>query len=219
MLFRSAAQRRFKSDVIKEQFTRIAKVNIDIEVEEILPVAHWRSRMEFVVSPGRRLAMHQHRSHTLIEIERCHIADERIDISKINSVKLPPGARVEVAASSERISTVIEGRENFDLVEEKVNGRSYQLNPLTFWQSHKEAPSLLARTVREMAQLRPGDKVADLYGGVGLFTGELLTELGSEGRIILIDSDTNAMTDARRNFANESRVTVIESKEIGRAHV
>ena len=111
------AQRRFKADVIKEQFARIAKVNIEIEVEEILPISHWRSRMEFVVSPGRRLAMHRHRSHTLIEIERCHIADERIDISKINAAKLPRGARVDVAASSERISTVIEGRENFDLVE------------------------------------------------------------------------------------------------------
>ena len=124
-----AAQRRFKANVIKEQFSRIAKMNIDVEVEEVLPTSHWRSRMEFVVSPGRRLAMHQHRSHTLIEIERCHIADERIDISKINAIKLPPGARVDVAASSEKISTVIEGRENFDLVEEKVNGRLFKLNP------------------------------------------------------------------------------------------
>lgn len=207
-----AAQRRFKANVIKEQFSRIAKMNIDVEVEEVLPTSHWRSRMEFVVSPGRRLAMHQHRSHTLIEIERCHIADERIDISKINAIKLPPGARVDVAASSEKISTVIESRENFDLVEEKVNGRLFKLNPLTFWQSHLAAPSLLAGTVREMAQLRPTDRVADLYGGAGLFTGELLSELNDEGKILLIDSDANAMTDARRNFATEPRVTVIESK-------
>ena len=117
-----------------------------------------------------------------------------------------------MAASSEKISTVIEGRENFDLVEEKVNGRLFKLNPLTFWQSHLAAPSLLAGTVREMAQLRPTDRVADLYGGAGLFTGELLSELNDEGKILLIDSDANAMTDARRNFATEPRVTVIESK-------
>ena len=63
-----------------------------------------------------------------------------------------------------------------------------------------------------MAHLRPTDMVADLYGGAGLFTGELLSELNEEGKILLIDSDVNAMTDARRNFATEPRVTVLESK-------
>lgn len=207
-----AAQRRFKADVIKEQFARIAKLNIEVDVEEVEPTMHWRSRMEFVVSPDRRLAMHQHRSHNLIEIDNCLIAESRIDIASINAVKLPRGARVDVAAGANKVARVIEGRENFDLIEEEVNGRKFQLNPITFWQSHVKAPSLLANIVREMAQVKPDDQIADLYGGAGLFTGEFLSHLKNEGKIILIDSDVNAMTDARRNFATDDRVTIIESR-------
>lgn len=206
------AQRRFKAEVIKEQFARIAKMNIHVDVEEVAPTTHWRSRMEFVVSSDRRIAMHQYRSHNLTEIDNCLIADSRIDIASINAVKLPRGARVDVAASANKVACAIEGRENFELIEEEVNGRKFLLNPITFWQSHIKAPSLLASVVSEMAKVRPDDQIADLYGGAGLFTGEFLNHLNSEGKIILVDSDENAMTDARRNFATEDRVKIIESR-------
>ena len=43
-------QRELKSEIIKEQFSRLAKMEIDVEVEEVKPNLHWRSRMEFTVS-------------------------------------------------------------------------------------------------------------------------------------------------------------------------
>ena len=45
-------------------------------------------------------------------------------------------------------------------------------------------------------------------GGVGLFTAALLTEAGSEGAIDLVEGSKRATADARRNFAEDSVVTV-----------
>jgi len=39
-----SAQRKLKSDVIREQFARIAKMEVDVEVEEVGPALGWRTR-------------------------------------------------------------------------------------------------------------------------------------------------------------------------------
>ena len=50
-------QRELKASVIKEQFARVAKMEIDVTVEEVKPIVHWRTRMDFTVSENRRLAL------------------------------------------------------------------------------------------------------------------------------------------------------------------
>ena len=206
-------QRRLKEDVIKEQFARIAKMDISVQVTEVKPTDHWRTRMEFNVSPNRKIAMFASRSNKLIEIEKCEIADSRIDITALNSRKLPLGKKVDVVCSDDQDPTILfEDRENFDLISHDVNGRIHRLNPRTFWQSHRSAATTLASVVREMCEVRPADHVYDLYGGAGLFTGELLKDLGPEGRITLIEVDDNAITDARRNFAEDGNVEIVGAK-------
>jgi tRNA/tmRNA/rRNA uracil-C5-methylase (TrmA/RlmC/RlmD family) len=71
---------------------------------------------------------------------------------------------------------------------------------------------LLSKVVKEFAQVKSGDHVFDLYGGAGLFTAALLPDIGPGGRITLIESDDNAVTDAKRNFATEDRIEVVQGK-------
>jgi tRNA/tmRNA/rRNA uracil-C5-methylase (TrmA/RlmC/RlmD family) len=66
----------------------------------------------------------------------------------------------------------------------------------------------LTEVVREFAQVVSGDHVLDLYGGVGLFTAALLSDVGSEGAIDLVEGSKSATTDARRNFAEDSIVSI-----------
>jgi tRNA/tmRNA/rRNA uracil-C5-methylase (TrmA/RlmC/RlmD family) len=66
----------------------------------------------------------------------------------------------------------------------------------------------LTEVVKELAQVVPGDHVLDLYGGVGLFTAALLTVVGSEGVIDLVEGSKSATADARRNFAEDSNVSI-----------
>ncbi len=206
-------QRKLKALIIKEQFQRLAKEDVSVVVEEVTPTLHWRNRMEFSVSEAGKLGLFAARSSKIVEIERCLIASEAIDISEINQRKLPKGKRVDVAITSRgEKEVVIEGRENHSLIHEYVGGFTFSLNPISFWQSHKQAAELLSKVVKEFAQVKSGDHVFDLYGGAGLFTAALLPDIGPGGRITLIESDDNAVTDAKRNFATEDRIEVVQGK-------
>lgn len=207
------AQRRFKSEIIKEQFHRLAKMDIDVEVEEVLPIYGWRSRMEFTVSENRKLAMYQARSNNLIEIDQCKIAHEAIDIGGVNSQKLPVGKKVDVAIGSDGKALIaIEGRDNFALVNQRVGSFDFSISSQTFWQSHIKAPETLLQCVLEFAQLRKGDHLYDLYSGVGLFASGAIEQVGDTGRITMIEESGSAVTDARRNFASFGNVEIIEGK-------
>ncbi len=207
------AQRKLKSEIIKEQFTRLAKMTVEVEVKEVKPTVGWRSRMEFTVSPQGKLAMYEARRNNLIEIEDCKIAHEKIEIDSINSRNLPIGKKVDVAVGSDgEVITAIEGRDNFALITEEVNGFTFSISPESFWQSHVQAPKTLLEAVISMADLRSGDHFYDLYSGVGLFASGALELVGVTGRITMIEEAGSSVTDARRNFAQYEIVEVIEGK-------
>ena len=50
-------QRTLKALIIKEQFQRLAKEDVNVVVEEVTPTLHWRNRMEFSVSEGGKLGL------------------------------------------------------------------------------------------------------------------------------------------------------------------
>ncbi|MFM8192121.1 MAG: class I SAM-dependent RNA methyltransferase [Actinomycetota bacterium] len=206
-------QRTLKAAIITEQFHRLAKMEIEVSVEEVPPNLHWRNRMEFTVSDNSKLGLFASRSARIIEIDRCLIASEKIDIPTLNSRRLPKGKRVDVAITdSGEQEVIIEGRENFALIKERVGDFEFSLNPVSFWQSHSAAPELLSKVVREFTEAALGDHIFDLYGGVGLFTAALLPEVGPGGRVTLVESDDNAITDAKRNFAADERVEVVHGR-------
>jgi len=206
-------QRKLKAQIVKELFQRLAKEEVDVQVEEVLPTLHWRNRMEFSVSENGKLGLFAARRSTIVEIDQCLIANQAIKIEEINQRKLPKGKRVDVSITSKgEQEIVIEGRENNSLIHEEVSGFTFSLNPISFWQSHKGAAELLSKVVREFATIEKVDHVFDLYGGAGLFTAALLPEIGPGGRITLIEADDNAITDAKRNFATDERIEVIQGK-------
>lgn len=206
-------QRFLKSQIISEQFKRLAKLDISVAVEEVAPTENWRSRMEFTVSQNRKLALHAARSNELIEIDECKIAHSKLGIAEINLQKLPVGKKVDVVISSagDR-QVVIEGRENTSLIKENSSGFEFNLNPISFWQSHVSAPKVLVDVVNDYAKFKAGDHVFDLYGGAGLFTAAALAHIGAGGRVTLIESDDNAITDAKRNFAESENVEIVQSR-------
>ncbi|MGL5857697.1 MAG: class I SAM-dependent RNA methyltransferase [Angustibacter sp.] len=75
------AQRRMKADVIREQFRRLADLEVAVTVE---PVAGdrdglgWRTRVRHAVAPSGRLGLREYRSHRVVEVDGCPIAEPRI---------------------------------------------------------------------------------------------------------------------------------------------
>lgn len=209
------AQQKLKSAIVKEQFKRIAKMDVSVDVIGVSPKNGfgWRTRMDFTVNPEGKIALYAARSHDLIPISKCLIADQRMDLDAINQMKLPAGAKVEVAISSTGKQYIaVAGSENFDLIDEKVLDKSFSISPSSFWQSHISAPAELSKGVLDYLEVKAGDHVFDLYGGVGLFTAALAQAVTETGRVTLIELDAGAITDAKRIFADVQIVEIVEGK-------
>jgi tRNA/tmRNA/rRNA uracil-C5-methylase (TrmA/RlmC/RlmD family) len=156
------AQRRLKADVVREQLSRLAGLDLAVTVEAVPgdeDGLRWRTRQSFV-GPGK--GMRKHRSHDVIQVEDCLIA--RWD------ARTPgPGAVVE-----------------------HVGERPFEVAADGFWQVHPGAPATLVHAVLEALGPRPGESVLDLYAGVGLFAAFLAERVGPSGRVVAVEGDPRA---------------------------
>jgi len=213
-------QRKLKAEIIKEQFMRIGKIDLsspgfNLEVIEVEPSdgLHWRTRMDFAVSPNGKIGFFGARSNEVVEISQCLIADERMNVSELAARSWKSDARVEVAVSStSEVSVMRSGRSisGPTQIVEQVGGSSFKISPEAFWQSHKSAPVTLVKAALAQLGVKSNDHVCDLYSGVGLFAAAILKQLSEQGFITLIESDKSAVADARKVFLNKSNVKILQ---------
>ncbi|MEO6501243.1 MAG: TRAM domain-containing protein [Jatrophihabitantaceae bacterium] len=84
-----------------------------------------------------------------------------------------------------------------------VAGRRFTVHPAGFWQTHPRAAEVFTETVLRAAAPRPGERVLDLYAGSGLFTAALATAVTATGRVVGLESEPAAVTDAGHNLADQ----------------
>jgi tRNA/tmRNA/rRNA uracil-C5-methylase (TrmA/RlmC/RlmD family) len=211
-------QRQLKSEVISEQFSRIAKRDLNIEVEEVGAPLGYRTRFNAVTTRNGDLGFKQARSNKVVPVSDCRILQPEIEYQELSARKWKSNLRVEVSISSTGERTIATGyasdesavrtSEGPDVADYSVNGFKLEVAQRSFWQSHKLAPAILTKVVNEFANLQTGDQVLDLYGGVGLFTSQFLEVIGENGRVDLVEGSKSATADAMRNFASFSNVKV-----------
>ena len=211
-------QRTLKSDVIAEQFSRIAKMDLRVDVEEVGESTHWRTRAIATTDRNGKLGFYKSRSHSIAPVTDCIICVEGMNFSEIASRDLKGDVRVEISASNTGERSIAlaptRGEEKARLTEgpavlhENVLGKSLEVSQESFWQSHKKAPEILTQAILDFAQLKTGEHVLDLYGGVGLFTAAIVEAVGPTGHIDLIEGSRVATADATRNFASLSNITI-----------
>ena len=213
-----AHQRKLKSDVITEQFSRIAKMDLQVEVEEVGAPIGWRTRAIATTNRNGKLGFYKSRSHSIAPVDNCIICVDTMQFSEIAARPLKGDVRVEISASNTGERTIAlaptRGEEKARVTEgpavlhENVDGRTLEVSQEAFWQSHKQAPELLTKTILEFAQLQQGEHVLDLYGGVGLFTAAIIDQVGPTGHVDLIEGSKVATEDARRNFSQHKNITI-----------
>jgi tRNA/tmRNA/rRNA uracil-C5-methylase (TrmA/RlmC/RlmD family) len=211
-------QRTLKSQVITEQFARIAKMDIAVDVEEVSDGTHWRTRAIATTNRDGKLGFYKSRSHSVVPVNDCLICVEEIGFSQIAGRALKGDVRVEISASNtgERTIALAPTRgeekaritEGPQLLHEDVLGKILEVSHESFWQSHKLAPTILTQAVLEFGQFKKGDHVLDLYGGVGLFSAAIIDLIGDDGQLDLIEGSKVATADAARNFAANSNITI-----------
>jgi tRNA/tmRNA/rRNA uracil-C5-methylase (TrmA/RlmC/RlmD family) len=213
-----AHQRSLKSDVITEQFARIAKIDLRIEVEEVDESIRWRTRATATTDRNGKLGFYKSRSHSIAPVKDCIICVEAMNFGEVAGRDLKGDVRVEISASNSGERSIAlaptRGEEKARLTEgpailhENVLGKTLEVSQESFWQSHKRAPEILTQVVLDFATLKTGDHVLDLYGGVGLFSAAIVDVVGSTGHVDLIEGSKVATADAARNFNSYSNITI-----------
>ena len=174
------AQRRLKAQVVSEQLRRLASLERQVEVEPVtgdLDGLRWRTRMRYHRTEAGALGLRVHRSRRVVPVDDCLI--QALD------------ARVLVEGEPGPLGPVTE----------VVRDRAFQVAADGFWQVHRGAPATLVDAVLAAAGLRPGDRVADLYSGVGLLSRFLAEAVGEGGRVHAVEGDRRAVEQATANLA------------------
>ncbi|MGD0055004.1 MAG: TRAM domain-containing protein [Acidimicrobiales bacterium] len=222
-----AAQRSWKSVVAGEHLRRIAAIDLDITVTApTSDVRGSRTRLRCAVDDEGHLALRAARSHELIAIERCWIADGalapafatswsgavEVELRKIGDGEPFAVVRRETARGTmyELCSLRGEPLEPSTHSRVEVGGTFFSVSPRSFWQSHRDAPAMLTDCVMGFANLQSGDHVSDLYSGVGLFAVAMAKAVGPAGRVTAIESSPYAVRDARQNVEGLRHVKVRE---------
>lgn len=222
-----AAQRNLKAAVVREQFARLARLDVDVTVEplgEPEPGLRWRTRVEFAVDPAGRAGLRPHRSHEVIPVEDCLIAARGVVGSGVLSGDWSGTAAVDVAAPSrgdpvvtpvpaggagpERVVTERVVTPWASAGAERAFAHDFEVAARGFWQVHPRAASTFAGRVLTELDPKPGERALDLYAGVGLFAAALADAVGPDGQVLAVESDRTAAGLARTNLG-EWRHTVV----------
>ena len=211
-----AAQSSWKAAVVAEHLKRIGGIERDVQIISPPSPAHAsRTRLRCAVNEQGQLCLRAARSHDLVAIDACWIAESGF---------LPAFATSWDGAEEVELRAIGDG-EPFAVVKRDTHrGMMYELcslhgeplepsthsrvgvqdtyfsvSPRSFWQSHRDAPDLLLATVCDFAQVQPDDHVCDLFSGVGLFAVPLAKAVGPGGRVTAVEQSPYAVRDARQN--------------------
>jgi tRNA/tmRNA/rRNA uracil-C5-methylase (TrmA/RlmC/RlmD family) len=225
-----AEQRRLKAAVVREQLARLAGLDdVAVTVEE-LPGGplRWRSRARFAVDRSGTAGLRRHRSHDVVVLDDCPITVEPAAAAVLRR-RWPGAGAVDVSIDSTGAVTTTrldrQGRPTSSRVlrpggelpeepvgraERRAGGRDWEVEGTGFWQVHPAAADALVAAVADFADVRPGERVLDLYAGAGLFGGALAPAVGPDGRVVCVESDPGACAAADANLADFPQAEVWE---------
>jgi|TARA_B110000263_G_scaffold44818_1_gene36754 tRNA/tmRNA/rRNA uracil-C5-methylase (TrmA/RlmC/RlmD family) len=208
-----SAQQKMKLDVVKDQFLRIGKIEVDPEMIIVEPKdgLHWRTRFDFAVSNNGHVGLYASKTKKIIEIDECLIGLKEINTPEVFNKKWNGDDRVRVAVSSSGQKNISRGKFTISgpsKLREVIGENTYNISSHSFWQSHIRAPKTLTDLSLDFMNLKPGDIVCDLYGGVGLFTMPIAEKIGNHGHVHLIELSNQATRDASKIFKGYNNVSI-----------
>lgn len=166
-------QRELKRRVVAELLWHLAGVTFNREVEAVEPPdLGWRTRMRYHTDAEGRPGLRAHRSLDVVPLP---VGGCRVARPEIARPRTPDAPDSEVLAAVSASEVIIGGREVASMVvTERAAGRPFQVAADGFWQSHTQAPEVLAGAVLGGLSPQPEEVALDLYCGVGLFAGALV---------------------------------------------
>jgi 23S rRNA (uracil1939-C5)-methyltransferase len=167
------SQIHFKTEILKEALERTAKIR-DPYLRETVPAEsplHYRNRIRLQVSRQGEVGFFKPQSKEVVPIDRCSIADERLNekVSEAKTLASPllekdRATRHEIEIRLENGKTIVEA----DPSEE-----------IPFRQVHEAQNRKLTALAVEALELRGDERVLELFAGEGNFTFPISEWAGS----------------------------------------
>ncbi|YAL84515.1 class I SAM-dependent RNA methyltransferase [Dermacoccaceae bacterium W4C1] len=207
----AAFGRELKSRVVREQLRRMAGLDLPVEVEAVpgdLDGLRWRTRVDLAVDGAGRTGLRKHRSHQVLDVDDCLIADERIISDPAWAQRFEGAESVHLVAPTDGpVVAVPKPGPVAPLVTETVpvdeHALMLQVRADGFWQVHPGAAQVLVQAAMAALDPQPGERALDLYGGVGLFATELARRVTETGSVLGVEGDQVAAEQASRNLADQ----------------
>ncbi|MCX7981771.1 MAG: class I SAM-dependent RNA methyltransferase [Syntrophales bacterium] len=198
-----------------EIFRRIGGYEV-LEVEKTVPSPrewYYRGKMEFHGAVEERrgyvIGLRKIRGHEIVEVDRCLIAHESINLALGETRKKgkPMLGRLTFWADDNADSLN---------VMRHVKGHVFQVPKTSFFQANLYLVEKLVDLVLEMSELQGTETVIDAYCGVGLFSVFLARKAR---KTVGIEIDREAVEAARQNlerlFPGQSSIFQILHGEVG----
>lgn len=201
---------------LTEQLGQVDGVGESVSVRGVDRGDGWGTRTRFEVTKmDSGVGMYLEKTNDLVPIHEMPLAvPELADLDVWGSAwdaSIEPGTRVKVVAPASGPNVVVTdeawaapGEPAEQYVWERATTTDqifdYRLSASGFWQVHESAPSTLLRAVLDGAQAAPGERVAELFSGAGLFTLPLALAVGESGSVHAYEGSKRAVADARYNL-------------------
>jgi 23S rRNA (uracil1939-C5)-methyltransferase len=240
-----AAQRQLKVDMVAEVLRRQGGLaDPMVAAGPTLGATGYRTTLRGVADDGGRFSLRRHHSHDLVAVPACLVAHPLV-AEVLADGRFPPGAETTVrvgARTGERMVVVDGLADPADAVavavpgdvrvvtgtelaagrrawiHEEVAGYRLRVSARSFFQARPDGAEALVDAVRTALDgvLGGGTRLADLYGGVGLFAVALAADAagggGDDGRVEVVEASASSAADARINVSQVGgRVHVVRS--------
>ncbi len=217
---RMERQRALKGDVLRDALSRMAGVEVGVEVAPVDPAlaegvsvddgTGWRTRMRLHVGADGRVGPYTARSHSIVPVTSVPLAVAELAALAPLGDRFPGATAIDLVAPStgDPAIVMVEGdrpaRGARPTIDERVGERSFRLDRDGFWQVHRGAAATLTRAVQELVDgdlFDPRAANHDLYGGVGLLAAAVGDRFGETVRITTVESDARATEHAGANLS------------------
>ncbi|MDR4532467.1 class I SAM-dependent RNA methyltransferase [Glutamicibacter sp. PS] len=144
------------------------------------------------------------------------LIEEQPGAAKAVARQLP--AELNVAALTQQRGAAADGRGSLSVLQgrswltEEVLGQEYRITGEGFWQVHRAAATVLSERVLELLDPQPGQAVADLYAGAGLFSAHLAAAVGPSGALYSVEGAPGTHADAKKNLRHFPQAQVIRGR-------
>ena len=214
------SQRAMKADVVRGLFQRLARIDVTDLLGEVegLPggALGWRTQVTYAVDADGRPGLHRHRSHAIEVLDACPLGVPGVGDGEALSRTWPGVTGIQAVRGDDGAVTLLShrpgpgrqarGRRPPDRVEvisgpaqvsHDLRGRRLTAAASGFWQVHPAAAGTFAAAVLDLLEPRPGQTVLDLFAGAGALTSALADAVGQTGRVVGVESNKQAVADAR----------------------